>query len=183
MLKRLVSLVMAVSIVLSFVPSTVFATEGENTTVLPTTQTEAAAPEGGSATATPEGGSASKEGASASAAATAEDGWSWSLDGTVLTISGKGPMDDNPKITPPWGTGITKVIIEPGITAIGAYAFYNCTALAEVSISSTVTTIGAYAFMNCIKLTSFEVPVTVLNIEQGAFSGCSNLKKVIYEYL
>ena len=40
----------------------------------------------------------------------------WTLDGTELTISGNGAMEDNFK---PWGTEITRVTICDGVTSIG----------------------------------------------------------------
>lgn len=39
-----------------------------------------------------------------------------------------------------------------GVTAIGDYAFYNCTSLVGISISNTVTNIGSYAFDGCTSL-------------------------------
>ena len=43
----------------------------------------------------------------------------WSLDGTVLTISGNGAMGDFSHNSIPWGNSITKVIIQDGVTYIG----------------------------------------------------------------
>ena len=50
----------------------------------------------------------------------------WSLNGTVLTISGYGKMADYTYSSrAPWSNnGITKVIIRDGVTNIGDYAFY-----------------------------------------------------------
>ena len=45
----------------------------------------------------------------------------WQLNGTELTITGKGSMGEYPDS--PWGTGITKVTIGEGVTAINKYAF------------------------------------------------------------
>ena len=46
----------------------------------------------------------------------------WTLDGTVLTISGNGYIGDYSwlgSIEHPWGYDITEVIIEDGVTRIG----------------------------------------------------------------
>ncbi len=75
----------------------------------------------------------------------------WTLDGTVLTISGEGKMWDYYS-TVPWGTSITKVIIEDGVTSIGDYAFYNCSSLTSIDIPDSVTSIGGYAFSYCSSL-------------------------------
>ncbi len=78
----------------------------------------------------------------------------WTLDGTQLTISGNGGMTAyTSSFAAPWGTGITKVTIEEGVTAIGAYAFNKCTALTEVSIPSSVKSIGNNVFNGCEALT------------------------------
>ena len=50
----------------------------------------------------------------------------WTLNGTELMISGNGKMGDyNYSTETPWGSGITSVIIEDGVTSIGNYAFDN----------------------------------------------------------
>ena len=73
----------------------------------------------------------------------------WTLDGTVLTISGNGKMGDySSGSSLPWGTSITKVIFKDGVTYIGSRAFYSCDYLTDVSIAKTVTSVGRDAFMN-----------------------------------
>ena len=75
----------------------------------------------------------------------------WTLDGTELTISGKGVMayDDSQ----PWGTEITRVTIEDGVLNIADWAFQDCADLTEVTIPDSVTSIGEYAFAGCENLT------------------------------
>jgi len=80
----------------------------------------------------------------------------WSLDGTVLTISGNGAMG-NYYSTGPWGKSITEVIIEDSVTSIGNDAFYNCTNLESVTIGDSVTGIGDYAFRGCTSLTKVNI--------------------------
>ena len=41
-----------------------------------------------------------------------------------------------------------------------------------------MTAIGEYAFMNCSGLTSIEIPASVTSIEHEAFSGCSGLTEI-----
>ena len=71
----------------------------------------------------------------------------WKIDGTTLTISGKGaiPNHDFMKALP-WGYNITNVIIINGVTRIGDYAFYNSTNIASITIPDSVTSIGNDAF-------------------------------------
>ena len=88
----------------------------------------------------------------------ASDGLTWSLDkkGT-LTISGKGEMPDYSGDTPPWKKyrdDIKAVVIEKGVTHIGAQCFQFCTKLKSVTIPSSVESIGAAAFYRCEKLSA-----------------------------
>ncbi|WP_374450375.1 leucine-rich repeat protein [Cloacibacterium normanense] len=64
------------------------------------------------------------------------------------------------------------------VTAIGDYAFYDCTNLTSVSISDSVTSIGNYAFYNCNKLTSVSIGNSVTSIGSSAFYGCTSLTSV-----
>ena len=62
------------------------------------------------------------------------------------------------------------------VTAIGDWAFSECSALTSVEMPS-VTTIGDYAFSDCYALTSAEMPA-VTTIGGGAFNLCSALTLV-----
>ena len=64
------------------------------------------------------------------------------------------------------------------VTAIGGYAFCDCSSLSKVTIPNSVTTIGASAFSGCSSLKEVTVPNSVTTIGASAFSGCSSLTKV-----
>ena len=102
----------------------------------------------------------------------------WSLDGTVLTISGNGYMGDYYYKNAPWGTKITEIIIEDGVTNIGYNAFYECYSLTSITIPDSVTRIGYNAFRNCTSLTSIIIPNSVTSIGYGAFYNCTSLTSV-----
>ncbi len=102
----------------------------------------------------------------------------WELDGTTLTISGKGAIADYNSNGGPWGKTITKVIIEDGVTRIGKYAFYGCASLTGVTIPGSVRCIADYAFKNCTALSSITVPFGVNTIGYECFSGCTALISV-----
>lgn len=106
----------------------------------------------------------------------------WSLSGTVLTISGNGRMKDynvsyNSK--PPWGTNITQVIVNYGVTYIGEDAFYGCENLTEVHLADgTLTEIGESAFAMCKNLEEIVIPDSVETIQSYVFGYCFALKEV-----
>ncbi len=103
----------------------------------------------------------------------------WFLDGTVLTISGNGKMEDYDYFEEkPWGTLITKAIIENGVTSIGKSAFNDCTSLTSITILDGVTSIGESAFEDCTSLTSVTIGNGVKSIGNSAFSGCKSLTNI-----
>lgn len=106
--------------------------------------------------------------------------WSLSDDG-VLTISGTGPMADYEYGSVPWNSSsemIRTVVIQEGITSIGAGAFYWCSSLADVTIPRTVTSIGAGAFHYCTDLTAMTIGDNVTTIGDYAFYCCTALSKL-----
>ncbi len=109
---------------------------------------------------------------------TGECTWTLDSDG-VLTISGNGKMKDYSwEEAPPWGTSITKVVIENVVTSIGDYAFYNCTSLESVTIPDSVTSIGDYNFSGCTSLASVTIGNGVTSIGEGAFANCTLLASI-----
>ena len=111
-----------------------------------------------------------------------EGNLTWTLyeDGT-LTISGTGAMksyrnDDSPAVQKK--DNVKKVVIEDGVTSIGASAFYSCKSLTSITIPDSVTSIGFTAFYACSSLTSITIPGSVTSMERSAFEFCTGLKSV-----
>ena len=128
----------------------------------------------------------------------------WTLAGGTLTISGSGAMTDyGESNTAPWYSGreqITAVMVDQGVTGIGAYAFYGCVNLADVTLPEGLTKIGEYAFKGCSALGRVEIlngmttlgydafresgitevvlPEGLKTIGNGAFYNCANLRSV-----
>ena len=157
-------------------------TEPEGTTeetaeAEPTEETEEALPEAGVV----EDVAALEAGVVASG--TAGENLTWVLgDDGVLTVSGQGSMPNySTSSVAPWyskRTKITSVVVEPGVTNVGNYAFYACLKLAEVELPEGMSYVGGGAFQDCTKLRAVEIPEGVTSIGWSAFSDCSGLTSV-----
>lgn len=122
-------------------------------------------------------------------------------DTYTLTITGNGPMAnyDGYKTSSnnsyaPWYEkiqNITQLIVEDGVTTLGddilyygyydysndeSHSFYSD--LREVKLPDGLTYIGKRAFCDSPKLNEVKIPSTVTKIEQSAFSGCTGLTKI-----
>ena len=107
--------------------------------------------------------------------------WTLTYDG-VLTISGTGEMTDYPNFADvPWNAyreKILSVVMEPGVTSVGGYAFFQCINMTSVEMPEGVTSIGDNAFSACRNLTSAVIPESVTNIGFAAFMACNGLTSV-----
>lgn len=110
-------------------------------------------------------------------------------DDYTLRIFGKGAMYNYNYIYTPqrmysdapwssWDSKIKSVVIEDGVTRIGAYTFYMFTSLTEVNIPNTVTSIGREAFGHCTALKKIDIPNSVTSIGAYAFWYCGSLAEV-----
>lgn len=73
---------------------------------------------------------------------------------------------------------LREVKLPDGLTYIGARAFCDSPNLTEVKIPSTVTKIKEYAFSGCTELTEIELPPQLEEVDGGLFSRCSKLKEI-----
>lgn len=88
----------------------------------------------------------------------------WTLDAAgTLTVSGTGAMEDYHIYInkgAPWRQSrdsIKAVVVENGVTAIGEYAFSDCSSLTNITIPASVTAIGGSAFSCCDSLTDVSI--------------------------
>ncbi len=128
--------------------------------------------------------------------------WNLTKAGT-LTISGSGAMPDYYSAEEqPWhdnSSEIRSVIIENGVTTIGACAFWESgvlgveipssvtmignsafrkSSIISVTIPSGAKTIGDSAFRECANLSSVKVSEGVEKIDQNAFRACARLTSI-----
>ncbi|MBQ4601431.1 MAG: leucine-rich repeat domain-containing protein [Clostridia bacterium] len=132
----------------------------------------------------------------------------WTLSGSTLTITGSGAMNNYSYFEKaPWydsRASIKKVVIADGVTTVGNYAFYQCSALTDIDFpSSGLTYIGDEAIRECDslvtltlpegletigliaiaynpKLESVYIPDSVSRIRNMAFAQCTALKEIDY---
>ena len=108
--------------------------------------------------------------------------WSYDDSTGTVTIGGTGKMEGYQAVdyVSPFyeNLNIKNVIIEDGVTTIGAYAFVGCKGVESVIISDSVESIDAFAFSGCSSLESVTIGKGVSEIGCEAFKGCRNIKKV-----
>ena len=78
---------------------------------------------------------------------------SWTIHGGELTITGSGAMDDFVPGDAPWAavsSKITSVVVDYGVTSIGAHAFYGCRNLTEIAFRGDMPSIHESAFAGTI---------------------------------
>ena len=175
MKKRLISLLLAFSMMLTFLPAgAVSAFAEENTLTYDC---------GESVTATLSPNSDGEEG---------EETY-------TLTIKGNGPMANyngyktsSNDSCAPWCKkiqNITRLIVEDGVTTLGddilSYSYYDNSGyhsfhpnLRKVELPEGLSCIGARAFCDSPNLNEVKIPSTVTKIKDRAFSGCTGLTKI-----
>ena len=84
------------------------------------------------------------------------------------------PMADYTAENPaPWAdyaSQITMVVLPEEISHIGAYAFYNCTALTAITLPEAIKSIGDHAFDGCTSMASMEIEGEIETIGEGAIA-------------
>lgn len=111
---------------------------------------------------------------------TCGDGLTWSYSDGVLIISGAGEMDDYGQGAP-WDAyreEIEHVILQNGVTYIGACAFRDYDALKQVDFGEALYQLGKYAFESCDGLTILSLPDTFKLFDEGCLQNCTNLEEI-----
>lgn len=186
--QRLLSMVLALSMLLTFLPLSAFAEgtpppysdsqalEADNTyTVDGNTYTYSL--NGTTATLTKFTG----KHANVPSIVTASDGQSY----TVTTIGKHAFATLNRYQNPTYNTDLESVILPGSIQTIERYAFIDCTKLSslttwnqDTSIPNGITTIHEQTFESCTSLKNFTFPDSITSIEHGAFAYCTELSKL-----
>ena len=117
------------------------------------------------------------------------EGLFWKVADDTLTISGKGRMPDfDGEIESPWKrfqsskeeVSFTKVIIQEGVTHVGARTFMYDGHVTEVALPESLESIGMDAFRGT-DIENVKIPSSLKEIGEDVFSECYNLKNVTIE--
>jgi hypothetical protein len=100
------------------------------------------------------------------------------LEEGVLTISGSGDMKDWSSDNHIFASALSgktiTIVIQEGVTSIGASAFRGCSGFTgSLTIPGSVTSIGGNAFLDCSGFTSLTIPEGVTSIGISTFFNCS----------
>ena len=125
------------------------------------------------------------------ASGTCGENLTWTLDSEgTLTVSGEGAMDNYDRkgqvdnitgTTAPWFRNdltVKHVVVEPGVTKLGHYAFAALSDLESVSLpegEGVSLVINSYVFANCDALETIYLPESVTGMGTGSFNGCDSL--------
>ena len=74
---------------------------------------------------------------------------------------------------------LTRIAIPSGVTSIGEFAFHTCSGLTAISLPPRLGEIAAYTFTGCSRLTDIRIPDHVARIGMEAFERCTRLARVI----
>ncbi len=77
--------------------------------------------------------------------------------------------------------GVTEIEIPDRMTRIEEFTFAGCCDLRKVTIPDSVTDIDMDAFMGCVEMKNITIPESVTIISSGVFAGCNNLETIYCE--
>ena len=147
MKRKIASIFLALAMILSLIPGTVFAGEGTGDTLASLSDTIV------------DSGTFGEDGDNLT--------WNLSSNGT-LTINGTGEMG----YQTPWMSyrdSIKSLVIEEGVTTVGRSAFSGCDQLTSATLPTSLTEIGQSAFLGCFNLEKICLPDTLNAIGDNAF--------------
>ena len=76
-------------------------------------------------------------------------------------------------------TQLTTVALPDGVTEIHSHAFDGCYSLSNINMPSALKGIGPFAFIDCVSMTSFDLPDGMEVIGERAFEGCRSLTRMV----
>ncbi len=113
--------------------------------------------------------------------------WTYYADQTlILSYSGNGTgamfdYDGKENKTPWYANEDYKpvsIIVEEGVTSLGAYGFAYCGAATSIQLPSSLVSMGEAVFYGCASMTSFDFPENVHEIPDRAFGTWMGLREI-----
>lgn len=77
-----------------------------------------------------------------------------------------------------YGSGLVRIRLPEGISAIGNAAFQFSIRLVEIEFPASLVSLGPNAFANCVSLREAKLPANLQGVGSGAFQNCINLTNV-----
>jgi len=96
---------------------------------------------------------------------------SWSVEDSILYLTGAGEPDSYTSSGPPWAGTISGVVIGDRVSTLSKYLFANCN-VGDLIIPDTVTKYGSYAFSYSTG-SSIVLNNTVSSLSSSSFTYCS----------
>ncbi|MBO5788700.1 MAG: leucine-rich repeat protein [Clostridia bacterium] len=102
----------------------------------------------------------------------------------VMTIYGSGAVNATTEASYqsskyyPFCDQIKEIVVKPGVTGIGNFAFAYLTSLEKVSLPSTLRQIGNGAFKGCHQLKEINLPYGLNKMGDAGFADCLSLKDI-----
>ncbi|MBQ3547557.1 MAG: leucine-rich repeat domain-containing protein, partial [Clostridia bacterium] len=109
--------------------------------------------------------------------------FTWTIDGTWLTISGDGVIDKEFYNSNLKDKSITQIIFNNGTMSLGDYAFEDCTGLKFVFFTDKIECIGKGAFSGCSNLEYLSFTGDIRAIGANAFAECKKIQNVVISNL
>ncbi len=75
-------------------------------------------------------------------------------------------------------SSLIKITFPDSIISVGDYAFYGCSSISEVTLPDSVTSIGSFAFADCGGLSEIIIPGGVTAIGEKSFARCRSLRNI-----
>ena len=75
---------------------------------------------------------------------------------------------------------LVEIEVLDGCTAIGDYAFYECTSLTRLTLPEGIESIGVRAFSSCERLEGLVLPATLSSVRESAFYACRSLRTLAF---
>ena len=108
--------------------------------------------------------------------------WSYDSGTKTVTISGTGDTADYKSNNyPGLNCEISTLVVENGVTGLGANLLRKTAGLQSVTLPGTLVSIGENTFRDCTSLASIEIPSSVTNLGRTSFYNCTNLAAFIWQ--